>query len=165
MDAPEGETTSRSSDLARLRAATSDWAPPEPEILASVRADALLRHDIFDRPPFATWGRGRVTLLGDAAHPMTPNLGQGGCAAIEDALVVADALAASSDVPAALRAYERRRHARTALLIRRSRFVGRVGQERGPVFSALRNTLMRLRPRWSYRRELRSYLSHDTTTA
>ena len=78
-----------------------------------------------------------MTLLGDAAHPMTPNLGQGGCMAIEDAVVLAQTLDRElgkqqrvplSNVRAALQTYERRRQTRTAAIARCSRLYGGVGQ-------------------------------------
>jgi salicylate hydroxylase len=74
-----------------------------------------------DRPPAAVWGRGRVTLLGDAAHPMLPTLAQGAVAALEDAVVLADCLMTHSDVAAAFRSYEQRRRPRTGRLQRASR--------------------------------------------
>ncbi len=56
------------------------WYPAIPALIQAAPQDAILRNDIYDRPPLIAWSQGRVTLLGDAAHPMTPNLGQGtGC--------------------------------------------------------------------------------------
>ena len=81
--------------------------PPVPAVIAATPAPGILRHDAFDRLPLPRWGMGRVTLLGDAAHPMTPDLGQGACQAIEDALALAECLDRASDVPAALRAMRR----------------------------------------------------------
>src|SRR4051794_34840734 len=74
------------------------------------------------------WSVGRITLLGDAAHPMTPNLGQGACQALEDAVALADCLDSTTDLGAALHDYEQRRIARTSQIVRRSRLVGQVGQ-------------------------------------
>ena len=99
---------------------------------AATPAETLIRTDICDRPPLARWGRGRVTLLGDAAHPTTPNLGQGACMAIEDAVVLAQCLSRYTDHVAALRAYEDRRRARTANIVRASRRMGWVGQWQKP---------------------------------
>jgi salicylate hydroxylase len=82
---------------------------------------------LFDCPPFSSWGKGHVTLLGDAAHPTLPYLAQGAAMAIEDAAVLGDCLARSrSDVPAALRAYESIRRPRTARVQRASRRNARV---------------------------------------
>jgi 2-polyprenyl-6-methoxyphenol hydroxylase-like FAD-dependent oxidoreductase len=89
----------------------------------------LLRTDCFDRPPIrGDWGVGRVTLLGDAAHPMTPNMGQGGGQSVEDAWALARALDGAADVAGALRAYERGRSARAAMFVDRSWSLGRVAQ-------------------------------------
>jgi salicylate hydroxylase len=78
------------------------------------RAERCFKWGLFDRDPLATWSRQRITLLGDAAHPMLPFLGQGAAMAIEDAYVLARELARSDDVASALRAYEAERIPRTA---------------------------------------------------
>ncbi len=88
-----------------------------------------------------------MTLLGDAAHPMTPNLGQGACQAIEDAVVLAECVRqGNGDVTAALRLYEERRKARTAGVVRRSRLLGRAGQLENPLLCTLRNAVARAMP-------------------
>jgi 2-polyprenyl-6-methoxyphenol hydroxylase-like FAD-dependent oxidoreductase len=92
------------------------WPAPTGDVLRATVGDAW-RTDVYDRPPLRRWGRGRVTLLGDAAHPMTNAVGQGANQAIEDAIVLARALAHDDPVPA-LRAYERRRRGRTTQMVR-----------------------------------------------
>jgi 2-polyprenyl-6-methoxyphenol hydroxylase-like FAD-dependent oxidoreductase len=95
-----------------------------------------------------SWGAGRITLLGDAAHPMTPNLGQGACQALEDAVVLSQCLAAQTDVPAALRSYEHQRIPRANELVNRSRQVGAIGQVESRVAVRLRDAFFRrLSPR------------------
>ena len=106
----------------------------------------LFRSDISDRAPVRRWHRGRVVLLGDAAHPMTPNLGQGACQAIEDAAVLAEALPADGDVGEALTRYEQRRIARANGIVLGARRFGQVAQWRHPVAVWLRNTAMQLTP-------------------
>src|SRR6266508_2121582 len=94
------------------------------------RADILAR---YARAPLARWGKGAVTLLGDAAHPMLPYLAQGAAMAIEDAAVLAQRLADTrSDPAAAMRRYERQRRARTARAQRAARRNGIVYQLGGP---------------------------------
>jgi 2-polyprenyl-6-methoxyphenol hydroxylase-like FAD-dependent oxidoreductase len=91
-----------------------DWAEPFPELIASTPADRVLRADIFDRPPFRPWSKGNVLLIGDAAHPTTPNFGQGGGMAIEDGVVLARCLAAFQEPAAAFAAFEAERYPRTS---------------------------------------------------
>jgi salicylate hydroxylase len=109
----------RAEILARYGAAT--WPPAARTVLTA--AQQWHKWALYDRLPIGeasadtgtAWGHGAVTLLGDAAHPMLPYLAQGAAMAIEDAWVLARALAERrDDAPAALRSYERERHARTA---------------------------------------------------
>ena len=144
--APEGAPGDPRGEAAHLAARFGDWPDPIPAVLAAVDPAAVLRNDAYDRPPLRGWGRGRVTLLGDAAHPTTPNLGQGACMALEDALVLARCLAAEPDVPAALARYEARRRRRTARIVRESRWFGAVGQWAHPAAVAVRNALGRAMP-------------------
>ncbi|MER5783464.1 FAD-dependent monooxygenase [Streptomyces mobaraensis] len=103
-------TEGRTADLL---AAFDGWHPALTGLLAAV--DRPGRWALYDREPRRSWTRGRVTLLGDAAHPMLPHHGQGANQALEDAAVLAALLAdaAPADVPAALRRYERTRRPRT----------------------------------------------------
>ena len=79
------------------------------------RAQRCFKWGLFDRDPLPWWSRGRITLLGDAAHPMLPFLAQGAAMAIEDGFVLARELAASpDDIPAALQRYEAIRRPRTS---------------------------------------------------
>jgi salicylate hydroxylase len=98
----------------------SAWAPAIRELLAV--PERWQKWALHDRPPLASWGRGPVTLLGDAAHPMLPFLAQGAAMAIEDAAVLARELARSpDDRPGALRRYEAARRPRTARVLRAAR--------------------------------------------
>jgi 2-polyprenyl-6-methoxyphenol hydroxylase-like FAD-dependent oxidoreductase len=119
------------------------WHFPVKELIATTPAENILRNDIYDLPPLEKWTVGRVTLLGDAAHAMTPNLGQGACQAIEDAVVLAGCLAQSAQVPNALQRYEGLRRGRTTRITRQARQVGMVGQWRNPALVWLRNRLAR----------------------
>jgi salicylate hydroxylase len=89
-----------------------DFPEPVRELIAAVGAPDLFKWGLRDREPLPAWTRGRVTMLGDAAHPMTPYLGQGACMAIEDGLVLGRAFAASQDLAEALARYEAARRDR-----------------------------------------------------
>jgi 2-polyprenyl-6-methoxyphenol hydroxylase-like FAD-dependent oxidoreductase len=114
---------------------------------------AVLRTELFDRPPSAAWGRDAITLLGDAAHPMTPNLGQGGCQAIEDAWVLARELARDAS-SAGLRRYEAARRPRTQRFVDESWRFGKVSQSSNPLFMAVRNFAMGMLPESLMQRSL-----------
>ncbi|MBF6329915.1 FAD-dependent oxidoreductase [Nocardia transvalensis] len=121
------------------------WMPPVQDILAATPETEIIRSDVLDRKPDRRWGTGRVTLLGDAAHPITFNIGQGACQALEDALVLADRLGARPDDPArALRRYERDRRGRTASMQRVAWLIGRMGAVEHPLLIAAREMFMRL---------------------
>ncbi|MGA2928127.1 MAG: FAD-dependent monooxygenase, partial [Solirubrobacteraceae bacterium] len=90
------------------------WTHPVPAIVAATDEAAIGRADVYDRPPIKTWGEGAITLLGDAAHPMTNAAGQGANTTIEDAVVLGTRLQRNgSDIVAGLRSYEQERIGRT----------------------------------------------------
>ena len=130
-----GTVGSKEDVLGRFRG----WAHPVEALLAATPEAAIYRREIADRDPIRTWGRGRVTLLGDAAHPITPNLGQGACQAIEDAVVLAHHLAGATDAVNALRNYELSRLERTSSFVRRARLIGSMGRWRNPLSCLVRN--------------------------
>jgi len=98
----------------------ADWAEPIKEIVKATDADRILEGPIFDRPPLKTWSKGRVTLLGDAAHPMGPAMGQGANTAFEDARVLAHCLTHSATIEEAFTNYEKERIERTTIIQARS---------------------------------------------
>jgi 2-polyprenyl-6-methoxyphenol hydroxylase-like FAD-dependent oxidoreductase len=123
------------------------WHDPIPRLLAATPPGDVLHLDIHDLylplPPFTT---GRVALLGDAAHAMTPDVGQGACQAIEDAVTLASALAGEPDVTRALAAYDAQRRPRAESVVKAARRTGRFAQADGAVAVALRGLLLRVVP-------------------
>ncbi|HEV8044616.1 MAG TPA: FAD-dependent monooxygenase, partial [Rubrobacter sp.] len=152
-NAPEGEDDGPAGSRAALLGAFCGWHEPVEVLIRATDEDAILRTDIYDRDPLGkTWGAGRATLLGDAAHPMTPNLGQGACQTIEDAVVLARRLRAfresgeAGDTAGALRRYEVLRADRTAAIVRRSRRIGTVGQLENRFLCWLRDRTLKMVP-------------------
>lgn len=166
-DAPADRAVARGSRQAAVLAAFGDCMAPSRELVEATDEDAIHLTPIYDRPPVDQWGQGRVTLLGDAAHPMTFNLGQGACQAIEDAVVLARALegagssgagSGAGGVAAGLRRYEDRRRKRTAAMTTGSWRIGQVGRLRHPAAVLVRNTALRLAFGFVVRRQAASML-------
>jgi 2-polyprenyl-6-methoxyphenol hydroxylase-like FAD-dependent oxidoreductase len=145
-NAHEGEHDSSAGPQARLLSLFKGWHQPIEALIRAGDDSTILRNDIYDRDTLPAWGRGRVTLLGDAAHPMTPNLGQGGCQAIEDAMQLAACLAGEGNVETALKDYESRRIQRTDSVVSASRRLGAMSQIDSPIVCGLRDLMMRLTP-------------------
>lgn len=154
----EDSTRERLLDLFR------EWCEPVGELIENTARGSLVRNPVFDRPPVRKWGDASLTLIGDAIHPLTPNLGQGGCLAIEDAVVLARCLKKyatsrqAEEIHAALRRFENLRYSRTATVARFSRLYGAVGQwenrplvkMRGWFLSVVPGALVQRLLRWTF---------------
>lgn len=127
---------------------------PIPEVLAATKTEQLIWNDIIDIRPLKQFVFGRVVLLGDAAHATTPNMGQGACQAIEDAVVLADCLRRVGWAEA-LAQYERRRMERTARIIQLSRLLGQVSQWEQAWLCSLRNNCLRALPQWYIKKQMK----------
>jgi len=116
---------------------------------------ALVNRDrrwvMYDREPLDNWTTGRITLLGDAAHPMVQYLAQGACQAIEDADCLARQLkACDGDIVKAFSAYQAERIPRTAMVQRAARTWGKIWHDNGPVIPLLRDRILTRRERDDY---------------
>jgi 2-polyprenyl-6-methoxyphenol hydroxylase-like FAD-dependent oxidoreductase len=128
-----------------VRERLKSWPEPVRSIIAASDDSEIAVMDIADAKPVKQWGTGPTTLLGDAAHPILPNLGQGTSQALEDAVVLARSLRERpDDVVAALRAYEQRRSPRTAGLVNFSRNLGRIGRFKSRPAVAFRERFMKV---------------------
>ena len=152
MDPPGGRRQAVAETFA-------EYPAPIPELIAAAEEAAISRMNIYDRKPDKSWGSGRVTLLGDAAHPMTPNVAQGACQAIEDGVFLAKKLRTGT-VEEALRAYETTRRKRTAPIQKRAHAIGEIMKWSNPVMCAGRDRVFGLFSPLAERTE-RKTLSYD----
>ncbi|XP_044470270.1 zeaxanthin epoxidase, chloroplastic [Mangifera indica] len=123
---PPGGVDGPGGKKERLLTIFEGWCDNVIDLIAATDEEAVLRRDIYDRAPIFTWGKGRVTLLGDSVHAMQPNMGQGGCMAIEDSYQLAVELdkawkqsiesGTPIDVVSALNSYESARRLRVAVI-------------------------------------------------
>lgn len=129
------------ADRAELRATFADFPDEVHAAIDRTPDERVFLVNTRDRAPLRSWSRGRVTLLGDAAHPMLTSLGQGAVMGFEDAAVLVRCLSRTDDVPTALRAYEQLRIPRTTSVVRATRAMSHIEQAGDPRAVSLRNML------------------------
>ncbi|MEM6689561.1 MAG: FAD-dependent monooxygenase [Planctomycetota bacterium] len=105
-----------------------DWQPIVSQIISKTKVEKIHASPIIDCAPSRSWYEGKIVLVGDAAHPMTPNLGQGGAQAIEDAIVLALSLRTRGDLTRAFESYASHRYPRTTDITKTARLIGSIGQ-------------------------------------
>jgi 2-polyprenyl-6-methoxyphenol hydroxylase-like FAD-dependent oxidoreductase len=123
--------------------------------------DVIPRSDIYDLPRRDSWGAGLVTLLGDAAHPMAPALGQGACQAIEDGVFLGRFLKGDADPADALRRYEQKRIERTAPIAKRAGMQGKLMQGDNPAIRVARYASFRFAPEGQVLKSFQKLLTFD----
>ncbi len=160
---PIGEKATGEQRKFKLMNLFNKWHNPINHLLDSTPAEIILQNDICDIAPFTSWTKGRVTLLGDAAHPTTPNMGQGACMAMESAYVLAHALGEEPDYRSALKRYESERHERTAWVTNTSWMIGKGGQIENPLLIGLRNFLVKITPAGTMQKNLHQAAGYDVT--
>ena len=133
--APEGASAPQ-GELEHLKERFGSWAEPMPGLLAATDPALLLRNDLYDRQQARVWSRGPVVVVGDAAHPMRPHLGQGGCQGLEDAAILADLVDQSPDPATAFARFAAVRKPRVRALVRESATIGRIVNLRPALLSA-----------------------------
>jgi 2-polyprenyl-6-methoxyphenol hydroxylase-like FAD-dependent oxidoreductase len=151
---PPGVKDSLDLRMQRLLESYREFPDPIPEILAATRAEETVRTDLFDFPPIPRWSRNNVVLLGDAAHAMTPNLGQGGAQAVEDAFVLAERCGQARSVAEALENYERIRMPKAKWIVKTARSFGQISHWQNPLARWVRDTAIRWTPRSMEQKQL-----------
>lgn len=161
-NAPEAQPDGPEERRVELLGRFGSWHEPVPALIRATPKDGLLRNDVYDRHPLSSWTQGRVTLLGDAAHATTPNLGQGAGMALEDAVVLAFSVRdARGDIAAGLKEYERQRLERTRKVTELSRRAGKLGQLENPLLCRLRDAATQLTPTGIQLRQLQWLLAYE----
>ncbi len=160
---PAGERSTADEGKARLLRKFADWPHPVMNLIERTPADGILQNDIYDFAPLPRWTMDRITLLGDAAHATTPNMGQGACMAIESAYSLARSLSMEQDHSRAFARYEKERRRRTARVTTQSYAFGIMGQLENGFLCEMRNWMMRLTPRQMVKGQLRQTIGYDVT--
>ena len=143
--APRGGRDDRTMLKGKLQGMYADFSNPIPAILSATPAERIIRNDITDLQPIGNWYKGRICLIGDAAHATTPNMGQGGGQAVEDAWFLSRILKDEQDYQQAFQQFQQKRQKKVAQVVKTSWQIGKVahlsfGQN-------LRNFLLRNTPK------------------
>jgi 2-polyprenyl-6-methoxyphenol hydroxylase-like FAD-dependent oxidoreductase len=154
MPAPPGPRAARPASVPEVAAQYAGWPEPFLSAVAATVPDGLLRTDLHDLAPILRWGAGHATLAGDAAHAMSPALGQGGGTALEDAVILGRFVARHGCTPQALRRYEVARRRRALALAEASHLWSRIIHTRSRGLGAARNQVVKVVVRLPARRAL-----------
>lgn len=146
INMPQGIEISKGERKKVALQAFKGWYNPIEAVIQATDESAILHHDIFDRKPITQWSKGKVILVGDAAHPMLPNLGQGGAQAMEDAVVLGNCLSTPNSIAESLRIFEEKRIPRTSRIIVQSRRMARLVQMENPIAIKVRNRVFQTIP-------------------
>ncbi len=155
MSAPQDDAKMRNFGVADLRRNFQHYHEPVVDILEHTTGEQLLWNDILDFKPIEHYAFGNIALAGDAAHAMTPNLGQGAGMAIEDAAVLTFCLSDSATAEEAFRRFESMRQKRVSSIVTGAFQLGRIAQSNSPLLSRLRNKLFRMMPSWVGERQMK----------
>ena len=158
---PEGANEALADRKGFLLKSFAGWHHPITDLIERTPEGRLVIADLYDAVPRVLTA-GRVALLGDAAHPMTPDLGQGACQGIEDGVVIAACLSRNPSPTTALANYQAARLRRVRSMVRGSRRVGRVATAESQVVTAIRNTSVAHMPDWLNARIVARYASEHS---
>ncbi len=153
-DEPEGTKQ-------KLKRLFGNWHYPIPELIENT--ENILKNSLSDRIPHKGWTKGNITLIGDAAHPTTPNLGQGGCMAIEGAYLLAKCINKYGLSSKAYEIYEKYQFPRSKEIISESLKLGKMGQITNPILITLRNFFFKIIPSRVAMKMIDKYFSYRVT--
>lgn len=138
--APEGFVLAPGERKQQLASWYRGWAAPIADVIESTPEETIIQTDVYDRKPIARWSKGRVVLLGDSAHPTTPDMGQG-CAQVLEDVVAMSQVMGSADIQHAIERYERKRIKRANHVLRSSHRFTRIAYLQNPAACWMRNRL------------------------
>ncbi len=153
-DEPEGTKQ-------KLKRLFGNWHHPIPELIENT--ENILKNSLSDRNPQKGWTKGNITLIGDAAHPTTPNLGQGGCMAIEGAYLLAQCINKYGLTSKAYDTYEKHQFPRSKEIVNESLKLGKIGQISNPILISLRNFFFKIIPSSIAMKMIDKYFSYRVT--
>ncbi|WP_421795264.1 FAD-dependent monooxygenase [Haliscomenobacter sp.] len=142
-----GFKVSTTDQLSYLQAQFREFPPMYTEVITKAKNSEIFHDDLYDLKPLAKWHQDRVMLLGDAAHATTPNMGQGGCQAIEDAWYLAEYLERYNNVSEAFAAYEQFRRPKVNFVVNTSFMLGKISNLGGSLGHRLRNWVLSATPK------------------
>lgn len=145
----------------KLKRLFGNWHHPIPELIENT--ENILKNSLSDRNPHNGWTIGNITLIGDAAHPTTPNLGQGGCMAIEGAYLLAKCVNKYGFSSKAYEIYEKHQFPRSKEIINESLKLGKIGQITNPILITLRNFFFKIIPSSIAMKMIAKYFSYRVT--
>ncbi|KEY18709.1 FAD-dependent monooxygenase [Kaistella antarctica] len=145
----------------KLNRLFGDWHYPIPDLMNNT--EVILKNSLIDRKPHKGWSKGNAILLGDASHPTTPNLGQGGCMAIEGAYILAKSIQKYGLTKKAFNRYEELQYPRSENIVNESLKLGKIGQITNPVLIILRNFALRAMPSSVAMKMIDKYFSYRVT--
>jgi 2-polyprenyl-6-methoxyphenol hydroxylase-like FAD-dependent oxidoreductase len=128
---------------AELAHVFSEFVEPISSVIQATNEKDISRKVIYDFKPLQKWSKGRVLLIGDAAHATTPNLGQGACMALEDAVVLASTFKSGNTISNAVKTFEEKRIGRAKFIVHSSWMMGKIAQMENKLLCNLRNRLVR----------------------
>lgn len=161
INAPQKDPRMEEFRISDLKDVFKDYHHPIPAIIENTLNSQLIWNDILDLPPLERYAFDRILLIGDAAHATTPNMGQGACQAIEDAVILGEEISKSVNPQAAFQAFEKRRIKRTHYIINTSWQVGKVAQLENPLLCTIRNFAFRNMPKRINDKQLEKVLETD----
>jgi len=161
INAPQNDNTIRQFKVAELQNHFKSFHEPIPSILQHTKDESLIWNDIIDLKPINQYAFDKVVIIGDAGHAMTPNMGQGACQAIEDAVILADELNSNSDVKIAFKQFEKRRVKRVHYIVNTSWTIGKLAQTENKLLASVRNFVFKNIPGSVNERQLKTLYEVD----